>query len=332
MEERSIFDRFHEALDVEPPTGAYDRMRFALTSSPVVLRQRPVSRLRFTKMGFRVAAALIAAAIVVVAVVAYVSLHHPTASVVPGNQGPDIRPYQALIARDYATTFVSETGHCNAIGDTACAAAVDRVSSNLQAWLDDLKNFNTPARFTQVDAMLRGHLAQAVAAGTLAKAAQKAGNATLFDAAIAVHLGIRAFIVDLAKAVADTRVASAQTYVSAVQDQAALLSSCSPCAGYLATPPVTCTKPQPVTCVADAFAVEAQVHGFELAVVQQAAPTTLAAKDANLQKDLVNADSALVTAINDGLAGDGAGFNSANASVQISLAAVTTDLAAIRNG
>jgi len=67
MDERILFDQFHEALDVEPRPGAYERMRFAMTNQPVALKSRPVFRMRWSKMGIRVAAVL-AAAVLAVAV------------------------------------------------------------------------------------------------------------------------------------------------------------------------------------------------------------------------------------------------------------------------
>src|SRR5207248_6134881 len=332
MDERTIFDRFHDALDVEPRGGAYDRLRFELTSSPIVLKRRPGSGTRFTRMGFRIVAAAVAALIVVLAVVGYLSLHHPAVGMVPANPGPDVRPYQALIARDYATTYSSESAHCDSITDAGCPAAIDKVSTNLAAWQQDLKEFKTPPRFIQIDAMLRGHLAAAVAAGNAAKAAQKAGNVALFDAAAAEHLSVRAFIVELAAAIADTRVLPAASYTSGVTDQKDLLASCTPCAPYLVTPPITCTKGQLAACVGDAVAVDAQIYDFETAIVQGAAPAALAAKDGTLQKDLVNADSALLAMVRAGLAGDPAAFNSAAASAQASISAVSADAASIRTG
>src|SRR4029077_9427712 len=122
------------------------------------------------------------------------------------------------------------------------------------------KDFKTPPRFTQVDAMLRGHLDAAMTAGNTAKEAQTAGNVALLDAAMAEHFGVRAFIVDLAQAIADTRVLAAAAYTSGVKDQMDLLGLCTPCAPYLAAPPVTCTEAQTVACVADVVAVDAQIY------------------------------------------------------------------------
>ena len=41
MDERILFAQFHEALDVEPRPGAYERMRIAMTNHPVVIKRRP---------------------------------------------------------------------------------------------------------------------------------------------------------------------------------------------------------------------------------------------------------------------------------------------------
>jgi len=138
--------------------------------------------------------------------------------------------------------------------------------------------------------------------------------------------------VDVAAAIADTRVLAAASYTSGVADQQDLLGSCTPCAPYMAKPPITCTQAQLVDCVADALAVDAQIKDFETAVVKGGAPAALAAKDGNLQKDLANADSALLAMVDAGLTGNRAGFNSAAASAQASISAVAADATGIRSG
>jgi hypothetical protein len=53
------------------------------------------------------------------------------------------------------------------------------------------------------------------------------------------------------------------------------------------------------------------IYNFETALALKAAPSSLAAKDATLQTDLINADSAALAMISAGLAGDISAFNSA---------------------
>jgi hypothetical protein len=111
-----------------------------------------------------------------------------------------------------------------------------------------------------------------------------------------------------------------------------LFSSCTPCAPYVGTAAVSCTQTPLASCVNDVVAVDAQIYDFESAVVQQAAPASLAGKDAKLQADLVAADAALLAMERAAIGGDAAGFTTASSSVQASMSAVTADVAAIRNG
>lgn len=79
MEERAVFERFHEALELEPQPGAYERFRVAFITPPAAAkRRRPVLRLRFTRMSLRVAAAVAVVAIAIALVAGYVAAHRVT--------------------------------------------------------------------------------------------------------------------------------------------------------------------------------------------------------------------------------------------------------------
>jgi hypothetical protein len=86
MDERALFDRFHEALELEPRPGAYERFRADFTNPSVAARRRPVFQLRFSRMGLRVAAALAVAAIAIALVAGYAVTHRST-SQVPATHG-----------------------------------------------------------------------------------------------------------------------------------------------------------------------------------------------------------------------------------------------------
>jgi hypothetical protein len=332
MDDRTLFNRFHEAFDIQPRPGSYDRMRIALTAPPVVLKRRPGIRLRFTKMGFRVAAALAVAVLVIVAVVAFLTLHRPTTGYVPANTGQDIlKPYQTLTARGYFAQFMAQTNHCYSFTDTACPAATERFNAALQSWLDELSSTKAPPEFTRVDAMLRAHLAQSVFDGNTTVAAQKAGNAPLFEAAAAAHLDVRPFSDATSAAIAGARPTSAGDYRSNVTDQLDLFNSCTPCGPYAGRDQLDCAGPKIDNCVIDVVSVDAQIYNFETALVLKAAPSSLAAKDATLQTDLINADSAALVMIRAGLAGEISAFDSARASLQIAISAVKLDAAAVQS-
>ena len=87
MDEKTLFDQFHEALDVEPRPGAYERMRYAFTSHPDARARasapghQPVARNLTWLMG--AAAVLLAIAIVAGLMVVRLMNSHPL-PVVPG--------------------------------------------------------------------------------------------------------------------------------------------------------------------------------------------------------------------------------------------------------
>jgi hypothetical protein len=81
MDERFVFDRFHEALELEPRPGAYERFRADFMKPSVAAKRRPVFQLRFAKMGLRIAAALAVVAIAIALVAGYVATHRSTSQV-----------------------------------------------------------------------------------------------------------------------------------------------------------------------------------------------------------------------------------------------------------
>ena len=65
MEQENLFDRIHEALDAEPRPGAYERLRAALIKSPARAQRRPALQMRWSKMGFKLAAGLAVVALAI---------------------------------------------------------------------------------------------------------------------------------------------------------------------------------------------------------------------------------------------------------------------------
>jgi hypothetical protein len=85
MEERVAFEQFHEALELEPRPGAYERFRADFLKPTVAATRPPVFRLRFSRMGLRIAAALAVVAIASALAAGYAATHRST-SVVPATQ------------------------------------------------------------------------------------------------------------------------------------------------------------------------------------------------------------------------------------------------------
>jgi hypothetical protein len=333
MDERVLFNRFHEAFEIQPRPGSYDRMRAALIGPSVVVKRRGGFRLRFTRMGLRAAAAMALVVLIVAAFAGFLALHRASRSTyVPARpHGENLKPYQDLFARNHAQAYIWEANHCFLITDAGCPASVERYNAVLEAWLQDMDGITPPARFTRIDAMLRAHLAAAIAAGNVAVQAQKTGNAGLFNAATAEYLDLRGFYAQVSDAVAAPREVTAAGYRANLSDQMDLFNSCTPCARYVTSAPPACTGSHVNDCIVDAVAVDAQIYTIEAAVVAHAAPNSIGA-DATLQTDLANADAAALEMIHAGLGGDVSGFNSAQRSLQVAISAFTADATAIQSG
>jgi hypothetical protein len=78
IDEQEVFNRFHNALDVEPQPGAFDRLEAALTQRPVTSSRRTWFALPVPRMGLRLTAALIA--VLLTLAVASALLAHLTTS------------------------------------------------------------------------------------------------------------------------------------------------------------------------------------------------------------------------------------------------------------
>ena len=181
MDERTLFDRFHEALDTEPRPGAFERLRTQLTNQPVALKRRPAFRMRFSKMGIRMVAALAAVLIAIALIATFITVHNHAVGGIPATD-PNVKAFRALIVADYNAMSASTSNHCGTIDDAGCAAALVPVVNALQKWADDLKAFpNTPPQYRVLSSALRAHLLDVINDASALVAFQKAGDAAGFN-------------------------------------------------------------------------------------------------------------------------------------------------------
>jgi hypothetical protein len=74
------------------------------------------------------------------------------------------------------------------------------------------------------------------------------------------------------------------------------------------------------------------VRTFQAGLVQDAAPSVLSAKDAQLQSDLAMSDTALIAMMGALLTGDQTGLGAARTSLQRATTAVDTDATSVLKG
>jgi hypothetical protein len=101
------------------------------------------------------------------------------------------------------------------------------------------------------------------------------------------------------------------------------------CQRLIAQTPLSCDATAATDCNSLVLDAASQVANFQGAVVVVAAPSTMGAKDALLQSDLAQGDTALIAMMGDLLKGDQQGFSAARPLLRRALAAVDVDAAAV---
>lgn len=331
MDEHLLFERLHDALDVETPPGAYERLRIALAKSPAKPHAWPVLRMGGSNMGFRLAAGLAVVALAVAIAAAFFATHNTTTGSVPAGSGQAIQVYQKLVADDDATANATWSAPCDTTTHTGCQGDAGRGVIALQKWLDDLNQSPPPARFAIVDGQLRQHLTAAISALNSMLAAVQAQNQDGIDRAYVVGASSRAWTDAVTPSIVSSRQVTAASYRDSVRAQSSAFTSCGDCNVLTGQSQIDCSQNLDF-CETLLDGTELQVASLQAAVAAFAAPASLTAKDASLQQDLARADSALIAMRVAVSAGDRAGFDAGRATLRVALPAVSQDVATILNG
>jgi hypothetical protein len=334
MDERILFDQFHEALEMEPRPGAYERMRLAMTNQPVALKRRPVFRMRWSRMGLRVAAILAAAVIALALGAAILATHHGPVGSVPATD-PNVANYQSTMQSDYNSMSAATSNHCTTIQDSGCAAAINTVIPTLQKWVSDLNSFKTPSQFAVIDGQLRRHLNEVITEGNAAVAFQKANNRDGFDIAMNAAFYERAWIDPMVFTIEGTYSRVAGSYHDAVNLAKQALDGCvggTPGPGELSCTRLsaqeTCTGSAALGCEADVQTASIRTQTFLIGLTQNQAPNGAPTKAGRAMFDLAQADTALL-AITDGLvSGDASKVSAGESAYATAITAADSDLGA----
>src|SRR5215472_2705681 len=183
MEEQLLFTRIHEALDIETPAGAYERLRTQLTRKPVRTFGWPALQTRYSKMSFRLAAGLAIVAIAVAAAAAVLAIHNSTNNTSPAGSRMSIQAYQALLNRDIPDPATVYSAPCGGGNDSGCGIDAARGIPVIQRWLDDISRPDVPLRFAVINEEMRQILIQNIAAQKDLLAASQAHDGPAMDRA-----------------------------------------------------------------------------------------------------------------------------------------------------
>ena len=332
MEEGLLFDRIHEALDVGLPSGAYERLRTALTRKPVRPYRWPAFQTRWTKMGFKLAAGVALIALIAATAAAVIAIHNASNTNSPVGSRMSVSAYQALMNRLYVDPSATWSNPCDGTVHTGCLADATRSVPLLQGWLDGLDRAKAPARFAIVDAELKQNLNRAIAALTTMEADVRAQN----NAAVTRDYLVGLYTANWVSVIAPAIVASQQVTAIQYRDNVArylhgvdtCLASCTLLNSSDATSCVT-NGGTPCTLMFDD--VSGNYLLFVSALVQSAAPDALSAQDSQLQGDLAGADAVLLTTRLAVAANDQSGINSGVAQLKRISVSIDHDAQAILN-
>jgi hypothetical protein len=336
MDERTLFDRFHEALEIEPRPGAYERMRLAMTNYPAAQKRRSASPIRWSKMGLRVAAVLAAAVLAVALGAGILALHFRPVGSVPAHADPNVTAYQAMMKSAHESLATASNFNCGGVSDPGCEAMVTATVPLLNKWASELKSFNTPARFALIDGMLQRHLADDVQYLNAMVAAHKAGNMKAFSFAFEGAFYEDAWIGPAVGAIDGSSPRLAGSYHDAL---ALARQHIHACVGQAPGPadiaceqlyhPDECASVGAQACANDAHAAAGQLLSFLDGFTQNPAPSKLAARDGVIQIDLAKVDADIM-AITDGLlSGDSAKTVAANNAYAADITSVDNEIGAL---
>jgi hypothetical protein len=230
------------------------------------------------------------------------------------------------------------SNHCNTIQDTGCAAAVSAVVPALQKWVSDLSSFRTPSRYVVVDGQIRHHLNEVITELNAAVVFQKAKNQNGFSFAMDAAFYERAWIDPTTFAIEGSYPRVAYSHQDAVSLVRQALDACftgNPGPGDLGCSQLSqqaCTGAARYTCENHVQSAETRMQTLLIALVQNPAPSALTSKEAQLQPDMAQADTALL-AITDALqSGDSAKANANQSSYALAISAADADVSALGNG
>lgn len=336
MDEQILFDRLHRALDVESRPGAYERLRIALTKTPVQPQRWTALAMTWPKMGVRLAAIMTVVVLAIAAGAAFLATHRVADRVSPADSNQAIAAYQKLVGDDYALVTTAAAGWTCNNGSQFAACETD--GSNIlpfsQRLLDDLNRHQAPARFAVADTQLRRHLAaqnSRVEALLIASRAHDAARADRELKAIQGGTGAQ-WGPTMVSSILSSHQGTAATYVESVRYEKQGLDGCSACLDLAGPNQYDCTGNQATTCRDLVDSAAGRIARFQTALVALSAPSSMTPRDNGLQLDLAKADTALITMADALATGDQAAFNAGRNSFHQAVAAVNSDAAGIFNG
>jgi len=245
-----------------------------------------------------------------------------------------ISSYQAMVGEDVNRMDSSEDGSSCVTLQSVCPAPGHPVLNALYRWSDDLNASKPPARFAVIDLQMHGHLNTAISDLNALFAAYHAQDQTAFDntgAELQRQLG---WLDAVSRSVIYSKQETANAHIATIQAQKQTLAACTECVSLASTSQTDCTLAlmQSAICEGDVAFAESAIQDVLAAVVQYAAPDSMAAQDALLERDLAVADSGVLRMADAQVKGDQSTFAEGHLQFEQFWAVVNADIASILGG
>jgi hypothetical protein len=287
-------------------------------------------RLAWPGSGMQIAGGLLIVVLAVAAVAAILDLRYRATHVAPAAM--DAPAYEAMVSHHIDQLVAAGNGvDCTTL-QSRCPTPGWPVLTTEKRFLADLNASEPPARFAVIDAQMRRHVVAAIADLNGAFAAYRAQDQVALDRANYLLSAQGNWVGTIGRAIAQSHEGSSAAYVESVRTAAQNLALCTGCQPLELTGSVDCTPIQTVLCEADVVYAKSDVESVEAALASVGPPSSLAAQDALLQRDLARADSGLLGMSNAQLTGNQAAFDAGRLLLQQALPAINADVAGILGG
>jgi hypothetical protein len=288
-------------------------------------RRRPV----WPRSAVQVAAGVVIVVLVGAALAAFFESRYFTPRSEPA--ALDLVSYQAMVNSDFNRLSYSGSGiDCTTVNSN-CPGPGKQVLGAIQRFIDDLNHYQPPASLAATNGLMRRHLAAGIADLNGVFAAYAAKDQVALDRNNYLFNSQGEWLSAITTSIAKSQQGTVASYIDSVRAGKQVMASCNGCRP-LELAGQDCAEIQTMLCEADVVYAKLDIETLESALVTVTAPTSLADQDALLQRDLAQADAAVLALASAQLTGDQAGFNTARVLLAQKLLAIDADLAGIVNG
>ena len=240
----------------------------------------------------------------------------------------DLAAYQAVVSSDVNRLIYSGSGiDCTTVASN-CGGPGRQVLAALQRFLDDLTRSQPPASLAVTNGLMRRHLAAGIADFNGVLAAYAAKDQVALDRDNYLFNAQGEWLSAITTSISQSRPGTVASYIESVGAAEQGMTSCNGCR-QIQLAGQDCAEIQTVRCEADVVYAKLDIETLLQALVSVTAPSSLADQDALLQRDLAQADAAVLALASAQLTGDQAGFNAGRALLAQKLLAINADLAGI---